>query len=128
MIPRKRAKPRRRRPELFTVGAAPRVKYRDRPRDTPRMLWVKSQPCCAYTIAPLDHCEGVVEADHAGVHGLSRKCDDSACIPLCVRHHRSPGLRSILHGQLGPGELRTWLNQMVAFYQRLWDVQQRRAA
>jgi hypothetical protein len=101
-------------------------KYRNRPRDTARMLWVKSLPCCAYTgpwpamlIWP---CEGVVEADHAGGgSGMGRKADDSTVIPLCQRHHRSPGLEHLVYGHVPHGTVRRWKAERAEHYRKLYD-------
>lgn len=129
-LPRKRTKPRRRRPELFQPARAPRTSYASRKRDTAFMLWIKHQPCCATGMDPrLDtgSCDGPVEADHAGQRGLSHKADDSTCIPLCRRHHREPGLGSILYGQLARGELRQWKDARIAYYRRCWALEIRPA-
>lgn len=99
-------------------------KYKDRPRDTEYMLWIKQHRCCATLI--IDHvgpgpCDGVVEADHAGGgSGLGRKADDTSCIPLCVRHHRLPGLGHILYGKVPHGFVREWKRTMADLFRRKW--------
>lgn len=67
--------------------------YALRPRDTPYMLWVKTQPCLLAGIGK-HVCYGPIEADHAGGRGWSRKAPDNTCVPLCKRGHeeRSWGL------------------------------------
>lgn len=99
------------------------------------MRWTKTLRCCAPYLAErlgeavlvyIGPCEGEVEADHAGAHGLSRKSDDSTVIPLCVRHHREPGLRHLLHGKVPRGTVRTFLNAMIVRFSALWSA--RRAA
>lgn len=126
-MPRKRAKPRRKAPERIPVGPAPRVKYADRPRDTPRMCWVKAQPCCAAlsmraSFPSIGPCEGVTEADHAGAHGMGNKADDDTVIPLCVRHHRAPGLAHLLYGHVEYGWLREWKDRMIARFRARWEA------
>lgn len=115
---------------IHRPDATPRVKYAQRERDTPQMMWVKTQRCCAHRLAELagaavraiiGPCRGVVEADHAGAnHGMQRKSGDDACIPLCVRHHRDPGLRHMVYGKLRKGLLREFFNWMVDVYQELY--------
>ena len=95
--------------------------YADRDRDFDRMGWIKQQRCCAATIGrEVGPCEGVIEADHAGGYAdgraTSRKSTDDTTIPLCVRHHRNPGLGSILYGQLEAGELRAWRDRMIEYF------------
>lgn len=95
--------------------------YSDRDRDFDRMGWIKLQRCCAHTIGhDVGPCRGPIEADHAGGYadgrGTSHKSTDDTTIPLCARHHREPGLRSILFGRLALGELREWQDRMIAHY------------
>lgn len=111
-------------------------KYRQRPRDTARMLWIKSLPCCAPGITVLSNgvldrapaiaigpCDGVTEADHAGGgSGTGRKCDDSLIIPLCVRHHRAPGLEHLLYGLVPHGEVRRWKRWQAEQYRMRYDA------
>jgi hypothetical protein len=130
-LPRKREKPRRKRPELFAHEQRP-VKYAKRPRDTPRMLWTKTLRCCANRLAEsigplvlpiIGPCRGAVEADHAigGARtGAQRKSADSTCIPLCERHHRSPGMQHLAHGKLAKGTVQTFRDQMAVEYDALW--------
>jgi len=157
-MPRRRAKPRRTRPAVWDAmtlehkpppgetpareiklgGRGPerrtakadrrRSAYAQRERDTDRMVWIKSQPCCAPLIAaratlPVDFgpCDGVVEADHAGARGLGRKAGDDTCIPLCVRHHRAPGLAALLPASFPRGELRDLKNRMIARFRGGWE-------
>ena len=105
--------------------AEPRRKYRERERDTPRMLWTKAQPCCAYDLVRLldggfrlhliiGPCAGPVEADHAGRRGRGRKADDDTVIPLCVRHHREPGLDALLYGLLKRGAMREAKDRIIS--------------
>lgn len=68
-------------------------RYARRDRDTAFMAFVKSQPCSvtedwpAFPVGPTQ-CAGVVEADHMGMRGLSRKASDDTCAALCTQHHR----------------------------------------
>lgn len=105
-----------------------RTKWKSRPRDLARMAWIKEQSCCAADpMLPQEYvgpCLGVVEADHAGGgSGMGRKCDDSLCIPLCQRHHRSPGLEHLLFGHVPHGEVRRWKAHQAEQYQRKYDEQ-----
>jgi hypothetical protein len=84
-----------------------RSKYRSRPRDTDYMLWVKRQPCLMRGI--WGHCEGRVEADHAGRRPKGRKAHDSTCIPLCRYHHGASRSRGAgPRRSAGPGCTRPW--------------------
>jgi hypothetical protein len=66
-----------------------RSRYSQRKRETDFMLWVKMQACCASTFAiDLGSCDGVVEADHAGLRGMGMKASDWTCVPICTLHHR----------------------------------------
>ena len=135
-MPRRRDKPRRTRPEL-TAQACPRVAYADRPRDFDFMGWIKTLDCCALEIIDdakalkldgnvitlmvqeLGGCEGVTECDHAGTHGLSHKSDDDTGIPLCVKHHRLPGMLHLLAGIAPRGLVRVFKNRMIERYQAM---------
>lgn len=104
-------------------------KYKQRPRDTARMLWIKSLPCCAQDVMlPLEHvgpCDGPVEADHAGgSSGMGRKADDSTVISLCVRHHRAPGLEHLLSGKVPHGYVREWKREQVRKAQAAYAARQ----
>jgi len=108
-----------------------KTKYKSRPRDTAYMLWVKTQPCCAYAgpwPAPLIWpCDGPVEADHAGGGaGMGRKADDSTCIPLCQRHHRSPGLEHLVHGKVPHGSVRVWKREQATLTRAAYEQEQAR--
>lgn len=72
--------------------------YARRPRDTPYMLWVKTQPCLLAD-APGHTCWGPIEADHAGHQVWSRKAADNTCVSLCKRGHEE---RSLGHGFFWP--------------------------
>jgi hypothetical protein len=132
-IARKRDKPRRKRPELF-AHEQPRVKYAKRPRNTPRMRWTKTLRCCAHRLAEfvgpmvlaiIGPCSGAVEADHpgGGAHtGMQRKSDDATCIPLCERHHRSPGMQHLAYGKLRKGVVQDFRDQMGVEYDALWTA------
>lgn len=118
-----------------------RTKYARRERDTPRMLWVKSLPCCvslirmgmsvgADRVAPAvagdwlgpmpDACNGPVHAHHAGEHGTGNKAPDDAVIPLCEHHHADITNRGRRHGAFSDwprGAVKRWELAMVAIYQ-----------
>ncbi len=105
----------------------PKTKYKSRPRDTARMLWIKTLPCAArdpmLPLAAVGPCLGPVEADHAGGgSGMGRKADDSTCIPLCQRHHRSPGLEHLLYGHVPHGEVRRWKAYQAEQHRKLYDA------
>lgn len=77
------------------------------------MLWVKTQPCLMAGVWPDWPCSGVVEADHAGMRGVGRKCPDIETIPLCHEHH---------HGGRFPRHVtkpyrRAWLDAAVLYTQ-----------
>jgi hypothetical protein len=83
------------------------------------MTWIRSLPCAA---RGLGLCQGTVEADHAGRRGLGQKADDRTCIPLCQWHHAQ---RGSFHGpfrQWDQAEMRSWLADMVARYQKLYEM------
>lgn len=90
----------------------------ERVRDVAYMLAVKALPCCAPR-SPLDLCAGPVEADHAGVRPLGRKCSDHETIPLCAWHHiaRHDRLGSFLGWSRA--QVRAWLNRRIAETQAL---------
>lgn len=102
-------------------------KYRKRVRDPERMLWIKEQSCCAANdlLLPSEYvgpCQGVTEADHAGGgSGMGRKAPDHTCIPLCVRHHRAPGLDHLLYGHVPHGYVREWKSWQVEKYRNQYD-------
>lgn len=104
----------------------PRSSYARRPRFIDYMLWVKAQPCVlSYPRSPgfdpvpsHDHCDGVIEADHAGARAIGRKCHDFEVIPLCKRHHdMRPGRRGPF-SLLTREEMRAWILEKVASIQR----------
>lgn len=67
--------------------------YAKRPRFTDHMVWVKTLPCVALDLDG-HACSGPVEADHAGVRAMGRKCHDFETIPLCkAAHDARPGRR-----------------------------------
>lgn len=101
-----------------------RSAYADRPRDTDRMLWVKTQPCAvrAFPRAWMraTPCGGYGEADHAGRRGLGQKAGDDTCIPLCSQHHRE---RTDHHGaffEADREQLREWLQHVILATQTAW--------
>jgi hypothetical protein len=83
------------------------------------MQWVRKMPCAARAVDP--HCDGHVQADHAGRRGVGRKADDRTCIPLCEKHHTQ---RASFHGvfrtwtQAG---MRLWLDAVVAHTQAAFE-------
>lgn len=64
---------------------------RSKPRRSSRVVdedfkaIVRTLPC---RLRILLRCEGPVEADHQGPHGLGMKADDTTCVPMCRKHHR----------------------------------------
>ncbi len=102
-------------------------RYRKRPRDLARMAWIKTLPCCATDLLipqeQVGHCEGVIEADHAGGGaGMGQKCNDTLCIPLCVRHHRAPGLEHLLYGHVPHGYVRQWKSWQAEQFRNQYDA------
>lgn len=83
--------------------------------DVDYMMRVKLLPCCAEGLGP---CHGVIEADHAGRRGMSQKCDDAECIPLCTRHHRERTDFSGAFKDWTRERMRPWLDQKIAETQR----------
>lgn len=102
--------------------------YKKRWRDWRRMAWIKEQPCCAgldpVVLELAGNCEGVIECDHGGGAGMGRKnLDESGCLPLCSRHHRSPGLEHLLFGLVEHGFVRTWKRGQAEAYRLAYDQQ-----
>lgn len=101
--------------------------YSRRERDTPRMLWAKTQTCAVVELAaelgalwlgpPVDPCFGVIEAHHAGRRGVSQKAPDDTVMPLCKHHH--DGLDE--HNSVWMGWPRytrqPWFDAAIAIYQ-----------
>lgn len=92
-----------------------RSRYARRERFVSFMLWVKTLPCCASTSFDVPgECDGVIEADHAGLRAYNRKAHDRTCIPLCTRHHRQrTDYRGIFEG-FGAARMRAWLDDRIA--------------
>lgn len=61
------------------------AKPEPRRRNPAFLRFVKMLPC---TWRDLSRCDGVIEADHVGPRGLSRKSHDDETIPTCMLHHR----------------------------------------
>lgn len=101
--------------------------YKKRVRDLARMKWIKTLPCAVtfgwWPVELVGDCGGVVEADHAGRHGMSHKAPDNTCIPLCMRHHREPGLNAILYGKVERGDIREFKDFMIDHYQKVYAEQ-----
>ena len=113
-------------PTHIRPDAEPRVAYRKRPRNHAAMIEVKAEPCCAPRFGELlllrygvdareaiGTCDGRTEADHAGYRGKGRKSADVKCLPKCVRHHRLPGLLSLLYGLLPVGAYRAVTDELL---------------
>lgn len=96
--------------------------YRERPRETERMLWIKTLPCCA----PGPHeCHRIIEAHHAGPKpGMGRKAPDDTCIPLCRQAHSQIDAFSGPFRDFDRARMRSWQDEQVANYQALWEQQQ----
>lgn len=75
------------------------------------MLWVKTLPCLMAGV--WGKCEGAVEADHAGMRGMGRKCPDTETIPLCHAHHHGGRFPRMVPKPLR----REWLDAAVAYVQ-----------
>jgi hypothetical protein len=73
-----------------------RNSYRRRPRDLPYLRWLKTRSCIVGH-AFGDPCAGVVEAAHREVGGraMGQKTPDGDALPICVRHHREPGMSRV---------------------------------
>lgn len=61
-------------------------RYKNRRRFSAYMGWIKTLPCAVCGRQASEYF--AIEAAHFGLRGLSRKTEDSNCIPLCVEHHR----------------------------------------
>lgn len=90
-----------------------------RVRDTPRMLFVKTLPCCC----PQPHvCVGATEAHHAGKKpGMKLKANDDTVIPLCTQGHQQC---EDFHGpfsRFDHDSMRAWLDAQIARARELWD-------
>lgn len=119
--------------------------YSRRERDMARMGWIKTRSCAVlvtnhalslarsmfaelvpsavltlWTGREIDICSGVIEAHHAGEHGLGNKAADDTCIPLCVHHHRSLTDRLGIFAGWPPRSLKAWELAVVAHYQALY--------
>jgi hypothetical protein len=101
-----------------------RSRYRPRPRDTERMLWIRTLPCCA----PQPHvCEWHIEAHHAGKKpGLRMKAPDDTCIPLCLLAHRQCETFSGPFRDFDGEAMRAWQDAQIAHYRDLWEQRQQR--
>lgn len=87
----------------------------ERVYDTSWMLLVKRLPCCAAQLDVHTTCQGVVEADHAGLRPMGRKCSDKDTIPLCSKHHRE---RTDFRGTFKTWDgarMRAWLDAQIEF-------------
>jgi hypothetical protein len=113
-LARKRAKPRRTRPELFNVvGADLCTKRKARIEDRSYLAWVRTRPCVyvgARDVQRLWPCSGPTEPDHESMgRGKGTKADDDRSYPICHRHHMDR------HGLCGPfkgwvrDQLRAWI-------------------
>lgn len=104
------------------------TKYARRERDWARMAFVKTEPCALSGGAPVacnlwrgdwppGACSAVVEAHHAGEHGLSHKAPDDTVVALCSKHHRSLTDRTGAFDGWPRGALKAWELAAVAYYQ-----------
>lgn len=117
--PLKRTARLKRRTRVTPRRATPRRS--SRVRDRAYLLWVKSLPCAASGLDP--NCEGVVEAAHMGARGLGQKCSDREAGPLCVRHHRAPGV-AVLHPWIdwSKAERTEWFQQVIENTLAIWGA------
>lgn len=102
-----------------------RSAYARRPRDVEFMLWVKTLLCAVEEEWPLfpvrpTACDGVVEADHMGQRALSRKADDTTCVPMCTKHHRERSDHSGTFRAMTRDQLRAWRERAMMRTQTLW--------
>lgn len=81
------------------------------------MAYIAKQPC---DLSFTGTCEGKVQVDHAGKHGLGEKCPDDQTIPLCKKHHgQKTDYRGYFKDWTG-GALRVWLDSRIHHYQHLY--------
>lgn len=122
----KRRTPLRRKTRLRTRRKSA---YKRRPRDTPYMMWIKRQPCCARAFSHLSRCFGRIEADHAGGgRAKGHKAPDRTCIPMCQRHH---GQRDAFKGPFRDWDhdrMRRWLDHQITLHQAEYQLQGERHA
>jgi hypothetical protein len=105
------------------------TKYSRRERDFAFMGFVKGMLCSAIeewpdVDVPPGDCEGEVEADHAGARGLSQKCPDNECIPLCALHHRQRTDHSGAFRTLTRDQARAWRARAILRTQTLYRESQ----
>lgn len=107
--------------------------YSRRERDMDRMGWVRTRPCCVADPGgvawpgprPPDTCSGRGQAHHAGERGLGKKAPDSTVIALCDHHHDDFTERRGIFSGWPRGAARTWQDEQIARYQRLYEEHQR---
>lgn len=102
--------------------------YKKRLRDWRRMEWTKQQVCAVAMDPAMGElagpCKGVIEADHVrDMSGLGRKPDDDCVIPLCVKHHRAPGLEALCFGKTEKGYAKEWKLEQVTAYRLAYEAQ-----
>lgn len=119
-------------PMFREISPRKRSKYARRPRDMPRMLWTKHQPCAVGSLigvelwlspVPPGRCSGPVEAHHAGVRGVGQKATDDTVIPLCAGHHRALTDRAGAFAGWPRGAVKRWEMAMVALYQERYRLE-----
>lgn len=104
-----------------------RSKYARRDRDFQFMGWVRLR-VCSVRVEPPDPnraptpCNGPVEADHMGAHGLGQKADDNTCAPLCQQHHRERTDHSGSFRHLTRDEARAWRARAIERTQAAWST------
>jgi hypothetical protein len=65
-------------------------------------------------------CEGVIEADHMGQHGLGQKCPDNETAPMCSGHHRERTDHTGTFKHIDMETERGWRSRAIARTQTLY--------
>ena len=109
------------------VRSNARSKYAARPRDSERMMFVKSLRCAAKTYSMTwrvdcsTACGGPIEADHMGQRPVGRKAPDDTCGPLCRDHHVERTAHTGMFKHATRAELRQWMDAVIARTRELYE-------
>lgn len=83
------------------------------------MAFIAKQPC---HLACTGKCEGRVQVDHAGNHGMGQRSRDDETIPLCRKHHRQrTDYRGYFKDWNGE-QMREWRLEVVHYYRGLYQA------
>lgn len=111
--PRQRARAKARIARMYAKSA-----YRLRERAFEYMAAVKRLRCWAARTVPGHHCQGPIEADHAGRRPVGRKASDATVLPVCTLAHRQRTDHSGPFRSWTRPEMRQWLDDGIADTQR----------